>query len=199
VKIKTQKIRFHQLLKHKTKKHVLINFLIVLFIFVVYFGFITLKYGFKDGFYVTALTWSFFVLCTPIADAGFLLDFPFRLITHIKMLFSEITVWVIAISLNIYTVILHPEIYERTKILSLLKHILEKPFPFWIIVIVSAIGTFMSVYFGDEMMDKINHKDRLLHKKHKRKHKYIIMFFIVVLSIIIYDFLLKQLGIKISL
>jgi hypothetical protein len=171
----------------------------VLFVFVIYFGFIALKYGLKDGFYVTTLTWSFFVLCTPIADAGFLLDFPFRLITHIKMLFSEITVWIIAISLNIYTIILHPEIYQKTKILFLFKHILEKPFPFWVIIVISAIGTFMSVYFGDEMMNKINHKDCLLHKKHKRKHKFIVMLFIIVFLIVIYDFLLKQLGIKISL
>jgi hypothetical protein len=75
MKLKTQKIQSRQLVKHETKRHILIKFLLVLFVFIIYFGFIALK----DGFYVTILTWSFFVLCTPVADAGFLLDFPFRL------------------------------------------------------------------------------------------------------------------------
>jgi hypothetical protein len=170
----------------------------VVIIFLIYFGLVAFRYGLKDGFFVTVLTWSFFVLCTPIADAGFLLDFPFRLITNIKMLFSEIIIWVIAIALNIYTFFLNSEIYSKTKILSLFKHILEKPFPFWIIIIISAIGTFMSIHFGDEMMDKVNHKDRSLYKKHKSKYRFVKVIFVIVLMIIIYDFLLKYFGIEIK-
>jgi len=194
----SQRIRYYQLIQHKTKKHVLLRFLLVVIIFLIYFGLVAFRYGLKDGFFVTVLTWSVFVLCTPIADAGFLLDFPFRLITNIKMLFSEIIIWVIAIALNIYTFFLNSEIYSKTKILSLFKHILEKPFPFWIIIIISAIGTFMSIHFGDEMMDKVNHKDRSLYKKHKSKYRFVKVIFVIVLMIIIYDFLLKYFGIEIK-
>jgi hypothetical protein len=114
------------------------------------------------------------------------------------MLFSEIIVWIFAITLNAYTVLLHPEIYQKTKILSLFENILEKPFPFWIIIIISAIGTFLSIQFGDEMIDKINHKDLSLYKKHKHKYKYIEILFIIILSIIIYNFLLKEFGLTLN-
>jgi hypothetical protein len=55
-----------------------IKFLLLFTILIFYFAFISFKYGVKDGFAITLLTWSFFVLCTPIADAGFILDFPIR-------------------------------------------------------------------------------------------------------------------------
>ena len=82
-----------------------------------YFAFISYKYGLEQGFFVSLLTWSFFVLCTPVADAGFLIDFPLRLITKIKMFYAEIFVWLFAISLNFYAFFLKPKIYNKTKIL----------------------------------------------------------------------------------
>lgn len=153
--------------------------MLVLLVFLGYFIFIASQYGLLDGFFVTTLTWSFFVLCTPIADAGFLFDFPFRLITRIRMLFSEIVVWGIAILLNIFTFFIHPEIYSKTKLLLLFKHILEQPFPFWSIIFVSAIGTFMSIKFGDELIDKVKHMERDIYDKHKYRYKYLSMIFII--------------------
>ncbi len=194
-----KKVCCREILKHETKKHVFVKFLLVVLVFLGYFGFIASQYGLKDGFFVTALTWSFFVLCTPVADAGFLLDFPFRLITRIRMLFSEIVVWGIAISLNFYAFFVHPEIYDKTELLLLFKHILGQPFPFWAIIFVSLIGTFMSIQFGDELMDKVKHKDRDLYKRQKHRFKFWGMIFIVILSIILYDFLLKQLGVELPI
>jgi hypothetical protein len=52
------------------------KFSLVLLIFLGYFIFIAKKYGLQQGLFVSTLSWSFFVLCTPVADAGFLLDFP---------------------------------------------------------------------------------------------------------------------------
>ncbi len=177
----------------------MIKFLLILLVFLGYFLFIATEYGLEDGFFVTALTWSFFVLCTPVADAGFLIDFPFRLITRIRMFFSEIVVWGIAILLNAYAFFIYPEIYAKTKLLLLFQHILKQPFPFWSIVLVSAIGTFMSIQFGDEMIDKVKHKERTLYEKQKHKYKFWMMIFIALLSIVLYDFLLKQLGVELPL
>ncbi len=61
-----------------------------------------------------ALTWSFFVLCTPVADAGILLDFPLRLLFGIRMIVSELAVWALAIVLNLATLMLAPEYYQTT-------------------------------------------------------------------------------------
>ncbi len=199
MQIKSNKIHGHEVLKHETKKHVLTKFLLVLAVFVGYFIFIETQYGLQNGLFVTALTWSFFVLCTPVADAGFLLDFPFRLITRIRMFFSEIIVWSIAILLNLYAFFLFPEIYEKTKLLILFKHILDQPIPFWSIIIISGIGTFMSIKFGDELMDKVKHKERTLYSKQKHLYNFLGMTFIVIISIVLYDFLLNQLGVELPI
>ena len=199
MKFKGGSFKNHEILKHETKKHVLLKFMAVLLLFLGYFAFIAFQYGLKDGLFVTIITWSFFVLCTPIADAGFLIDFPFRLITRIKMLFSEIIVWVLAIVLNIIAYFVYPAVYAKTKLLMLFHHILSQPIPFWSIILVSFIGTFMSIQFGDELIDEVNHKNRKIYDKHKYKHKYFGMLFIAILSIVLYDFLLKQLGVELPI
>ena len=195
----SKKIKTRHLFKHETKRKVLLKFLLVLLIFIGYFIFIAKKYGVQQGFFVSILSWSFFVLCTPVADAGFLLDFPFRLITNVRMLLSEMFVWIIAISLNLYTFFIRPEIYEKTELLTFFKHILEQPIPFWLIILISAIGTFVSIKFGDELLDKVNHSERQHYNKHKNKFRFLVMIFLFVLALILYDFLLKKMGVSLPL
>ncbi len=197
LRIKNKETR--KIIKHETKRSVFIKFLLILLIFIGYFVFIAMKYGVKDGFLVTLLSWSFFVLCTPVADAGFLIDFPFRLITKVRMVYSEIIVWAIAIFLNVYAFFIQPEVYEKTKILLLFRYILEQPFPFWSIIIISGIGTFMSIRFGDELIDKAKYRQRRLYNKQKYRFKFFGMVFVFLLSVILYDFLLKQLGVQIPM
>ncbi len=187
------------LIKHETKRLVLKKFLLVLLVFLLYFVFISYKYGVEQGFFVSLLTWSFFVLCTPIADAGFLIDFPLRLITKIRMLYSEIIVWAFAIFLNLYAFFLMPTIYQKTGILNLFHHILAEPFPFWSIIIISLIGTFVSIQFGDELLDKTKYKETKLYHKHKHNHRFIVMIFLFAISFVLYDFLLKKLGINLPI
>lgn len=184
------------LIKHETKRKALVKFLAVLGVFVIYFAFISFKYGLQQGFFVSSLTWSLFVLGTPVADAGFLIDFPLRLITNVKMVVSEIFVWITAISLNTYAFFFSPEIYTKTKLLVLFKNILEKPFPFWSIILISAIGTFVSIKFGDELLDTKYHHERTFHKKHKNKHGLVVMVFVFVISFTLYNYLLKGLGVE---
>ncbi|PID52511.1 MAG: hypothetical protein CR972_01600 [Candidatus Moraniibacteriota bacterium] len=190
------KIHYTHLFTHETKKTVLYKFTVVLLIFVGYFMFVAMKYGVEHGFLVACLTWSFFVMCTPIADAGFLIDFPLRLIIHVRMVISEVLIWIIAILLNVYTFFSVPSIYDTTVILSLLKHILEKPFPFWFIIIISAIGTFASIQFGDELLDKMQHHERKKYQKHKKKYRIVFLIFICFVTFILYDFLLYKLGVE---
>jgi len=198
-KAKLAKIPATHILRHETKRHVLVRYLLVLAIFLGYFLFITNKYGAKEGIVVAILTWSFFVLSTPIADAGFLVDFPLRLLTGIRMVASEATVWLIAIAINVYSYFFNETIYDTTKLLTLFKHILERPIPFWSIIIVSMLGTFVSITFGDELLDEVKHKDRKLHKQYRGHHKLIIMIFIFAMAFVLYDYLLKGLGVELPL
>jgi len=183
---------------HETKRKVLLRFLGVLFILIAYLIFVSMRYGMENGILITFLTWSFFVFCKPIADAGFLLDFPIRLITKIKMIYSEIFVWFIAFLINFYALVFRPEVYEQIELLKIFKHIILNPIPYWSIIIVSAIGTFLSIYFGDELMSVVKHKHRKGYKKHKNKHIVILVIFLV-LTIILYSHLLKGGGLNLSL
>lgn len=191
------KQRQKELLEHETKRDSLTKFIFILLIVFAYFWFIADEYGAQYGFAITALTWSFFVMCTPIADAGFLIDFPVRVVADIRMMYTEIIVWITALGINGYALLYAPEIYEKTFVLMLFQHILVTPYPFWGIIILSAIGTFLSVYFGDELMDVVSYSERTEHAKHKLKHDFILFVFVIIAVIALYDFLLKELGMEI--
>ncbi|MCF7798292.1 hypothetical protein K9M74_00140 [Candidatus Woesearchaeota archaeon] len=193
------KERFIAFYSEQTKQHTFAKFSIVLLVILIYFIIISSHYGTKDGFLITALTWSFFVFCTPVADAGFLLDFPIRLITKLRMIYSEMVVWVIALILNVIVFFTNPGVYEKTFILSLFHHILSQPFPFWGIILLSGAGTFLSVYFADELLDVSTHKNREKYHRHVNKYQIILMLFLIVLIIIFYNFLLTKMGITIHL
>ncbi len=188
-------------LKIHKHSHPLVKFLGVFLVVIIYSIISIFKFGLDNGILVSFLTWSFFVLCTPIADAGILLDFPLRMIAKIRMIYSEIFVWIIAISSNIFVIIRYPWIYEKTFLLILFKHILLNPIPFWSIIILSAIGTFLSLYFGDEIIDLIKMKNQRRKKYllHKEKYKFVIYLFILTAIFMVYKFLIDKFRIKIPL
>lgn len=187
--------------RYELHEHPAIKFFLVFATLFGYFLFASFKFGANDGLLISALTWSFFVLCTPVADAGFLLDLPLRLFTGIRMVLSEILVWVLAIGLNVFVLATNPAIYDDTLLLGLFKHILTQPFPYWAIIILSSIGTFLSILFGDELLDvaKEEKDTRHHHKKHHLKHRFLIFLALIVLVLIFYDYLLNSLGISIPL
>ncbi|USN57434.1 MAG: hypothetical protein H6766_03180 [Candidatus Peribacteria bacterium] len=187
------------LTRHPTKKEALVRFFLLILIVVGYFFYMAHKFGTSDGLLVTVLTWSFFVFCTPIADAGFILAFPVRLLLHVRMLYTQLAAFVIAAGLNLYTYFAMPEIYTKTVILNLFYHILSQPRPFWGIIVLSIIGTVFSIYFGDEMMDVATHADRITYQKHRSTYKIIITIFVFGATFVLYDFLLKKLGVNIPL
>jgi hypothetical protein len=177
------------------RKQVFFKFVLLCVLLVSYFTYLSFKYGVATGGIASALTWSFFVLCTPIADAGFLLDFPLRLIFGIRMLFSEIAVWTLAITLNVVTLLFFAEYYETTKLTMLLQAILTTPFPYWAIILLSGTGTFLSIRFADELMDVVHHRDRNFFHRHAFKHEILIIVFFVAVLIGYYE-LIVSLGIE---
>tara|TARA_R110000868_G_scaffold190862_2_gene434939 strand:- start:4486 stop:5073 length:588 start_codon:yes stop_codon:yes gene_type:complete len=184
-------------IKHKTHFETLIRFILLLAVFMAYCGYLTYEYGLATGGLVGGLTWSFFVLCTPIADAGFLLDFPVRILTGVRMIIMEIVVWAIAIVLNVYAVFYSPEIYETTFLTTLLYKIIMTPIPYWGIILLCGIGTFLSIYFGDEMMDVFKHKECTKFHSHGFVYRLIAMVAFFVLIVLAYYHLLESLDIHI--
>jgi len=180
------------------KKQVLYKFLLLCILLVSYFSYLSFQYDVTTGGIASALTWSFFVLCTPIADAGFLLDFPLRLLFGIRMLISEIAVWALAIAVNVISMLYFSEYYETTELTKLLHAILTMPYPYWSVIVLSGAGTFLSIRFADELMDVIHHKDRSFYHRHGFKHEIVLILFFV-LVLIGYYRLISSLGIETKL
>ena len=166
----------------KPRTQIFIKFVLLCGLLVGYFGYLSYEYDLATGGVAALLTWSFFVLCTPVADAGFLLDFPLRLLFGIRMVVSEIAVWIIALGLNAVTLLYGPSYYKTTILTELLHEIFTTPFPYWGVIVLSGLGTFLSIRFGDELMDVIHHRDRSFFHSHHFKHELILFaFFLLVL------------------
>lgn len=191
-------LKFSHFHKIETHREVVIKFLLLLAVLALYFAYLSYEYGLATGGMVAALTWSFFVLCTPVADAGFLLDFPIRLITGIRMIHSEMLVWTIAISLNIYTLGHNPAAYDKSFLTSLLRQILTNPWPYWSIILLSLTGTFLSIHFGDEMLDIFRHRDRIKYHRHGFIYKIIGIISLFALIFLAYYHLLESLNIRLD-
>ena len=192
-KIKSKATKFH--IKHETHRNTLLKFIALVLILVAYFLYMSWKYDASTGFVSALLTWSFFVLCTPVADGGFILAFPIRLLFGIKMSITQVVLWFVAIGLNIFMLISASNAYDLTFLTKLLKHILTVPYPYWSILILSAVGTLLSIYFGDEMMDVTSHKDRVIHHRHGLKYRSVLVAGLGILTLFSYYYLLNSLNI----
>ncbi len=183
-------------LKKQTHKETLVKFLLLLAVLLAYFGYLSWKFDLATGGFVSLLTWSFFVLCTPVADAGFLLDFPIRLIFGVRMIVTEIIVWGLAIGITVMGMMFWPDMYGKTFLTDLFMTILTTPWPYWSIIALSGVGTFLSIYFGDEMLDVATHKECTKCHKHGFKHRVVFIIGLFALIFAAYYQLLGSLGIN---
>lgn len=183
---------------HQTHRETLFKFVGLLGVLAAYFAYLSWKFDPATGGFLAALTWSFFVLCTPIADGGFLIDFPVRLLLSVRMMYSEALVWTLAISLNVLALSLAPAVYDKTFLTVMLKKILTTPWPYWGIIGLSASGTFLSIYFGDEMLDVFAHADRAKFHRHGFKWQLIAVVSLFFLALAAYYQLINSLGINVD-
>lgn len=172
----------------------LFKFLILLLIVLLYFFYLSFQSDFKTGGVVTLITWSFFVLCTPIADGGFLIDFPIRLLYDIRMLHSEIIVWSFALLLTVFLYNFYPQYFETNILTKIFHQILKNPWPYWIIILLSTIGTFSTITIGDEIYDHLTKKD----KKTISKKNIIFMTCLFLITFFLYHKIIQNLGINFS-
>lgn len=179
-----------------TRNKPLIKFLLLLGFLGAYFLYLSMEYGAGTGGVVAALSWSFFVLCTPIADGGFLLDFPIRLLLGLPMMISEIVVWTIAISLNGWALHYSPGDYDTTSLTRLFHTILTQPYPYWGIIFLSGLGTFLSLRFGDDLMERLSHKGSALAAIRENGAKFALMAGVYALIVVSYYELLSALDVS---
>jgi len=153
------------------------------------------KFDAATGVWLALLSWSFFVLCTPVADGGFIIAFPVRLLFGIRMLVTQLIVWGFAIVINVAALSFAPENYADTVLTGLLYKILTMPWPYWSLLIISAAGTALSIWFGDEMMDVTTHAQRIRHHQHGLTYRILLVAGLGILTVLAYYHLLSNLGI----
>ena len=183
------------ILKHATRRESLWRFLALVGFLVGYFAYMSWRYGAATGAWSALLSWSFFVLCTPIADGGFIVAFPLRLLFGTRMIVTQAVVWVVAIVINAAALLYAQSHYQDAALTRLLLRILTTPWPYWSILAIAAAGTALSMVFGDEMMTVTRHEDRHKFHQHGFKHRVLIIAGFAALTIAAYYELLSQIGI----
>ena len=183
--------------EHQTHRESLWRFVALVALLVAYFGYMSWKFDAPTGALLAVLSWSFFVLCTPIADGGFVVAFPIRLLFGTRMVVTQIVVWFLAVGINVAAVLLVPEGYQDTALTKLFYTILTTPWPYWSILVISLAGTMLSIWFGDEMIDVTTHADRKKQHRHGFKHRTIVVVGFAVLTVLAYYQLLSGLGVTI--
>jgi hypothetical protein len=174
-----------------------LKFLLLVLILVAYFAYVSYKYNVATGGLVTAITWSFFVLCTPIADGGFLIDFPLRLLFKVRMVYTEIIVWLTAISISIYAIYNHPAAFQINVLTSMFFKILTNPWPYWLLILLSFFGTFISIVFGDEVFDSVISKQQNVAKiKSNKRVRVLVLSLLFGIVLLSNSLILKQLNIE---
>ncbi len=182
---------------HHFKLSALQRFFLVVLVIAGYFAFTVYSYGLAQGIAVTALTWAFFVFATPIADGGFVLAFPIRLITGFRMLYTQIIVWIVGVILVASYMLYSPNTFSVTPLLELFYAILTNPWPLGIILLLSALGTFISIRFEDDVVDVVGSKHKKADLAKKRKQLYLNLGFFIA-TIVAYVLLLNITGTDIA-
>ena len=179
------------------KRQVLIKFALLCCVLIGYFGYLNYEFDLATSGIVALLTWSFFVMCTPVADAGFLLDLPLRLLFGIRMVVSEIVVWAVAIGVNGAALALWPGAYDTTALTRAFYTILIHPVPYWAVIVLSGVGTFLSIRFADELMDVIHHRERDFFHSHHFKHE-LVLFAFFIAALVAYYQLMASIGLTLE-
>ncbi|MCB1949336.1 hypothetical protein [Nitrosomonas sp.] len=111
------------------------------------------------------------------------------------MFITQLIVWLLAVAINLVALGFAPDNYADTALTGLLYKILTTPWPYWSILIISAAGTALSIWFGDEMMDVTTHTQRIKHHQHGFKYRIVLTAGLGILAVLAYYHLLSDLGI----
>jgi hypothetical protein len=137
------------------RTHVGLRYALSVLVVAAYAAFMVHKYGLRDGLSATYLTWSFFVLGTPVADAGGILDVPLRLLTGVPMVAIETCVVTFTLLSMAWFVKFRRGDFDRTPLLRAFRTMLTTPYPYWGLIALCITGTFLSVRLGDLLIDHV--------------------------------------------
>jgi hypothetical protein len=76
-----------------------------------------------------------------------------------------------------------------------LYHVLTNPFPYWGLLFLCGLGTFLSVHIVDEVMDGIEHELKHHHRKHMPAAQMAILGIVLISILLAYNSIITQLNI----
>lgn len=122
-----------------------------LLIFFLFFGLtglhLSVQHGTIPGIFMTVLTWSFFVLCLPVTGKPVIIGKLLAPMSRKHLysvpwyLNSYFVRWSLALLVNGFTYIVLPYIYLTSVTTFLLYRIMTNPWPYWMIIFVSSLGS----------------------------------------------------------
>lgn len=121
-------------------------------IFILILIFYTSYHGYKNGLYETLFTWAFLAVCTPIPESGLLISLPLKKYFDIRMVFSQIIVSLISITILIilYNIKNIKSLFLAKKLNNIIKN--KRYLVFIISIISSIIGTELIDNFIDNVL-----------------------------------------------
>ena len=75
------------------------------------------------------------------------------------MLHTEVVVWLLAICFSLVGALYYREVFEINALMKIFHEILLNPIPYWLIIILCGIGTFLSIFLGDQVFDVFESKN----------------------------------------
>lgn len=155
---------------------IVLLFLITLITYISYNGYVV-------GCIKSLFIWGFFVLCTPIPEAGLIITLPLKRYLNVPMHITQIIVSLCALGILTYFYIYEKNIIKSYKIGKLFMELIA--LKYFSIIILSILS---SIYTSNLIDNFINHYI------HKDKINYLYLkITIIVLCIIVYIYLLNSL------
>lgn len=132
----------------KNSKLTTLLFIIPVSLLILLFLSFYINHNFTTSLLATLITWSAYVLCIPAYHGKFILGIPYKIITRKKLLYPERILWPAAIIFNFISVYSYNSAYQTTIVTHLFYQIISTPWPQWLIILVSALGTFYKSFLG---------------------------------------------------
>lgn len=172
--------------KQKTYLYIY-DVLVILFLFLLMFYII--YNGYVKGCVMGIFTWAFFIICTPIPEAGLLITLPLKRYFNISIHISQIFVSLIALSILSYLYLNENKTINKCILGKLFIFLIN--YKYYSVIIISILCSIFTSEFIDNIIDNYINKEKINNIHFK-------LGFIAFL-IIIYSILMNSLINKINL
>ena len=135
------------------------DFVVIMFILLMIF-FIFYN-GFYKGCIKSLFIWSFFVICTPIPEAGLLISLPLKRYFGLKMDLSQIAVSLLACIIIFYFYCIEQKIIKNNLIGNLFIGIMN--YKYYSIILLSIVSSVLTSNLLDNIINHFINKDEINH------------------------------------